>query len=90
MKANLGWLALILVGMISPLTRVQAQTVASDKGIDDVEVIKTSAVVDKVDLEKRKVTLILEDGKKKTFKVDQSVRKLDRVEVGDHLNLSYT
>jgi hypothetical protein len=36
------------------------------------------------------VTLIFEDGEKKTFKVDQSVRNLDRVEVGDHLNLSYT
>jgi hypothetical protein len=47
MKVNPSWLALVLVGMISPLTRVQPQSVASDKGIDDVKVIKTSAVVAK-------------------------------------------
>ena len=63
---------------------------APGKGIDDVEVIKTTATVEKIDLEKRKLTLRLEDGKKKTYKVDKSVQNLDQVAVGDHLNLAYT
>ena len=68
----------------------KAQTMSPGQGIDDVEVIKTTATVEKIDLEKRKVTLLLEDGKKKTYKVDKSVQNLDRVAVGDHLNLAYT
>jgi Cu/Ag efflux protein CusF len=68
----------------------KAQTMAPGQGIDDVEVIKTTATVEKIDLEKRKLTLRLEDGKKKTYKVDKSVQNLDQVAVGDHLNLAYT
>jgi len=64
------------------------QTMAPGKGIDDVEVIKTTATVEKIDLEKRKLTLRLEDGKKKTYKVDKSVQNLDQVAVGDHLTLA--
>jgi hypothetical protein len=41
-------------------------------------------------LEKRKVSLLLDNGKKKTFKVDKSVQNLDQVRVGDHLSMSYT
>jgi hypothetical protein len=66
------------------------QTATVDQGIDVVDVIKTTATVEKIDLEKRKVTLLLEDGKHKTFKVDKSVQNLDQVKVGDHLKISYT
>ena len=52
--------------------------------------ITIHATVEKVDLEKRKVKLLLEDGKKKTFKVDKSVQNLSQVKVGDHLNISCT
>lgn len=68
----------------------RAQTATPDQGVDAVEVIQSTATVEKIDLEKRKVTLVLEDGKKKTFKVDKSVQNLDQVKVGDHLKLSYT
>lgn len=81
-------IALVLASSISKPTR--AQTPAVDQGVDVVEVINTTATAEKVDLDKRKVTLLLEDGKKKTFKVDKSVQNLDQVKVGDHLKLSYT
>jgi Cu/Ag efflux protein CusF len=74
----------------SPSGAALPQTAAMDQGVDAVEVIKATATVEKIDLEKRKVTLLLEDGKKKTFKVDKSVQNLDQVKVGDHLKLSYT
>jgi Cu/Ag efflux protein CusF len=80
--------ALLFRGGLSMDTR--AQTAATDLGVDAVEVIKTTATVEKIDLEKRKVTLLLEDGKKKTFKVDKSVQNLDQVKAGDTLKLSYT
>lgn len=80
--------ALLFVGAPSKATRAQTSTV--DQGVDAVEVIKTTATVEKIDLEKRKVTLLLEDGKKKTFKVHKDVQNLDQVKVGDHLTLSYT
>ena len=67
-----------------------AQSDATDQGIDTVEVVKATATVEKIDLEKRKVTLLLDDGKKKTFKVDNRVQNLSQVKVGDHLQMSFT
>jgi len=69
---------------------LSAQTTAADQGVDEVEVIHANATVEKIDLEKRKVTLLFEDGKRKTYKVDKSVQNLDQVKVGDHLKISYT
>jgi Cu/Ag efflux protein CusF len=54
------------------------QDTTSGKGIDAVEVTKTTATVEKIDLEKRKITLLLEDGKHKTLKVDPRVTNLDQ------------
>ena len=68
----------------------QAQSGATDQGVDAVEVVKVTATVEKIDLEKRKVTLLLDDGKKKTFKVDNRVQNLAQVKVGDHLAMSFT
>jgi hypothetical protein len=59
-------------------------------GIDEVDVVHATAVVEKIDMEKRKVTLKMDDGKSKTIRVDKSVQNLDRVKVGDHLNMTYT
>jgi Cu/Ag efflux protein CusF len=83
-------LKLILLFTSARLAKAQTEIAAPGHGIDEVEVVRTTATVEKVDLEKRKVTLILEDGKKKTYKGDQSVQNLDRVVVGDHLNMAYT
>jgi len=68
----------------------QAQTGGADQGIDAVDVVTVTATVQKIDLEKRKVTLLLDNGKKKTFKVDKSVQNLDQVKVGDNLKMAYT
>lgn len=66
------------------------QDMTSGEGIDAVAVTKTTATVEKIDLEKRKLTLLLEDGKHKTLKVDSRVTNLDQVKVGDRLQISLT
>jgi Cu/Ag efflux protein CusF len=68
----------------------RAQDMTSGKGVDAVEVTKTTATVEKIDLEKRKITLSFEDGKQKTLKVDPRVTNLDQVKVGDRLQFSLT
>ncbi len=83
-------LSMILFCAFSPMSEMQAQSSAVDGGIDAVEVVKATATVEKIDLEKRKVTLLLDDGKKKTFKVDNRVQNLAQVKVGDHLAMSFT
>lgn len=83
-------LAFTALGILSPLSKLDAQVISPDKGIDDVEVIVVSGVVDKIDLEKRKVTLTLDDGKDKTFKVDKSAINLDQVQAGDHVKITCT
>ena len=82
--------SLALFWVSGALSGTRAQNKSVDQGIDAVEVIKATATVEKVDLEKRKVTLLFDDGKHKTFKVDKSVQNLDQVKVGDHLKISYT
>lgn len=83
-------LSVILLFAFSPMSSTQAQSGAAAEGIDTVEVVKATATVEKIDLEKRKVTLLLDDGKKKTFKVDDRVQNLAQVKVGDHLEMSFT
>ena len=90
MKSTNVVLGTVLLFAVGHLQFTKAQTTAVDQGVDTVEVVKSTATVEKVDLEKRKVTLLLESGKKKTFKVDKSVQNLDQVKVGDHLKISYT
>ena len=83
-------LGAILLFTAGPSKAGQTQTTVTDQGVDAVEVIKATATVEKIDLEKRKVSLLLENGKSKTFKVDKSVQNLDQVKVGDRLKMSYT
>jgi len=80
----------VLFAMLSPLPRTHAQALSPEKGIDDVEVATVNATVDKIDLEKRKVTLTLDDGKTKTYKVDKVAQNLDQVQPGDHLKVVCT
>ena len=83
-------LSAILMFAFSPMSTTQAQSSTTDGGIDAVEVVKVTATVEKIDLEHRKVTLLMDDGKKKTFKVDNRVQNLAQVKVGDHLAMSFT
>lgn len=82
--------AAVLLCSLAPLPKSHAQTLSPASGIDEVEVFTLSAVVDNVDLEKRKVTLTLDDGKKKTYKVDKLAQNLDQVQPGDHLKIACT
>lgn len=59
-------------------------------GIDEVDVVHATAVVENIDMDKRKVTLKMDDGKSKTIRVDKSVQNLDQVKVGDRLKMTYT
>lgn len=52
--------------------------------------MKATGTVEKVDLGSRRVTLLLENGKKKIYKADKSVQNLDQVKVADTLKISYT
>ena len=81
-------LTVALAFALYPVGASRAHT-ADEQGIDEVDVVKATATVEKIDLAKRKVSLLFDDGKKKTLKVDKSVRNLDQVKVGDHLNLTY-
>jgi hypothetical protein len=90
MKTKSFALALSLLFLLCAIKSTRAQTAGADKGVDSVQVMQATATVEKIDLEKRKVTLLFEDGKHKTVKVDKSVQNLDQVQVGDHLKLSYT
>ena len=90
MKPVLVLFAVASLSLLAPLPKSHAQAISPDKGIDDVEVITVTAVVDKIDLEKRKVTLTLDNGKTKTFKVDKAAVNLDHVQVGDHVKMSCT
>ena len=90
MKAASLVLTLALLCATGPSKASQTQTAGTAEGVDAVEVVKVSATVEKVDLGSRKVTLLLENGKKKTYKVDKGVQNLDQVKVGDKLKISYT
>ena len=90
MKATNLALSVLLLCATGAMARTRAQTAATDEGMDAVEVVQSTATVEKIDLEKRKVTLLMDTGKKKTFKVDKSVQNLDQVQVGDHLKISFT
>jgi hypothetical protein len=90
MKAAIKTLSMTFLFALGLFNAAQAQTAATDQGIDSVEVGRVNATVTSIDLEKRKVKLRMDDGKQKTFKVDKSVQNLDQVKVGDQLNIAVT
>ena len=83
-------LSVLLLLAVGTVKSARAQMASVDQGLDAVEVMQANATVEKIDLEKRKVTLLFDDGKHKTYKVDKSVQNLDQVKVGDRLNISFT
>jgi len=89
-KVPITLLTVALLLATGNLKTAAAQTATTDQGVDAVEVVKATATVEKIDLEKRKVRLLLENGKEKTFKVDKDVQNLDQIKVGDHLKMVYT
>ena len=88
MKSQLS-LAIALALSLWPTT-LHPQAASYSPGVDEVEVFTITAVVDRVDLEKRKVTLTLDDGKTKTYRVDKAAQNLDQVQPGDHVKITVT
>ena len=86
MKTLLMTMTVLLATGFATLTRAQEPV---EGAIDAVDVVRATATVEKLDVEKRKVTLRFDDGSSKTMKVDKRVRNLDQVKVGDHLKLAY-
>ena len=90
MKPVISLIAAAALGILSSPLASQAQVTSAGQGIYEVEVVTANAVVDKIDLEKRKVTVTFDTGKTKTYKVDKSAQNLPQVQVGDHVKLTAT
>jgi urease accessory protein UreE len=58
--------------------------------IDQVAVDKNTGTVEKVDTQKRRLTVRLDIGKKKAFRVDKGVKNLDQFHPGDRVQVSST
>jgi ribosomal protein L19 len=58
--------------------------------VDQVEVSKLTGTVQKVDTQRRKLVVRLDDGRTKTFRVDKSVDNLDQFHPGDRVQVSST
>jgi Cu/Ag efflux protein CusF len=74
---------------VAPQAAMQAQS-SESQPVDQVEVTKVTGTVQKVDTDKRKMTMKLDNGKRTTLKVDKRVKDLDQFKPGDRVQLSYT
>ncbi len=81
----------ILVVSSSPLyaSGQESATTGEKPGMLEAVVTNLEATVEKVDYEKRKVTLKGPEGKIVTIDVDENVKNLPQVEVGDLLTVEY-
>lgn len=86
--------AVLALGLsVAPTHAAQDQDKQQDEQsqpVDEVAVTKVTGTIEKLNPDKRLMTLKLDDGKKKTLKVDKSVKDLDKFRVGDRVQMSYT
>jgi hypothetical protein len=87
MKKTLIALMVVLSVLIVATVVFAQKEKAGKPGGAVVDVITLQATVDAVDLQKRTVTLILSDGKKKTLTIGPEARNLDQVKKGDKLKV---
>ena len=91
MKGNLS--AIIFISFVLSFSSVYAsgeKSTANEKpGIMDAVVITLEATVEAVDYEKRQVTLKGSDGETVTIDIDEQVKNLPQVEVGDRVTVEY-
>lgn len=81
--------AILALGLSAAPSLMQGQS-SESQPVDQVEVTKITGVVQKVDSDKRKMTMKLDNGKRTTLKVDKRVKDLDQFKPGDRVQLSYT
>jgi Cu/Ag efflux protein CusF len=80
---------LSLGSSIAAKPTMQAQS-NEPQAVDHVEVTKVTGTVQKVDTDKRMMTMKLDNGKRTTLKVDKRVTDLDQFKAGDRMQLSHT
>jgi len=75
--------------LLTGATQLIAQE-AKQPQVKGVEIKTAKATVEKVDKDKREVTLKSEDGTEATIKVPETVRNFDQIKVGDIVTAKYT
>jgi Cu/Ag efflux protein CusF len=86
--ATLG--AILTLGLsvaATPTTQAQSN---DSQPVDHVDVTKVTGTIQKVDVDKRSMTMKLDNGNRTTLKVDKRVKDLDQFKPGDRVQLSYT
>jgi Cu/Ag efflux protein CusF len=89
MKRKIAILSAILIFALAQANRMHAQMGAGD-AMGGVDVMKVTAKVEKIDASNRKVTLMMDNGKKKTIKCGPEVKNFDQIKVGDTVHMTYT
>jgi hypothetical protein len=85
----------VTVAQIGPAWGQETQTAAVAKtpgkkpGVVTVQTVSGEVMVESVDTATRMVTLKFPDGRTKAYKVDQSVKNLDKVKAGDEIKVTY-
>ncbi len=82
-------LMVVYVGFASAQDQQAAKKDAGKPGAVLAEAVTLTAVVDAVDAEKRTLTLKMEDGSARTFKVGKEVKNFDQIKAGDKLRTTY-
>src|SRR5260221_9152574 len=82
-------LAVLLLVGAGPRAVPQEQD-SESQPVDKVEVTKATGTVKKVDTDRRKLLVHLDDGRTKAYRVDKSVKNLDQFPPGARLQVSST
>jgi VWFA-related protein len=61
-----------------------------DRAAETLRVIKTSATVERVDTQKRNITILLQNGKDETLRMEEGIPNLDQVKPGEQLTVGFT
>jgi VWFA-related protein len=61
-----------------------------DRAPETLRVIKTSATVERIDPKKRKITILLQNGKDETLRMEEGIPNLDEVKPGEQLTVGFT
>jgi hypothetical protein len=86
--AGLG--AILALGLSFAATPTMHAQSNDSQPVDHVEVTKVTGTVQKVDTDKRMMTMKLDNARRTTLKVDKRVTDLDQFKVGDRVQLSHT
>ena len=89
MNASTAAFTLIFLFGLAP-SRIPQEQATESQSVDQVAVMKSTGTVQNVDLDKRKLTIRLDDGKTKTLDVGRGVKNLNQFKAGDRVQVSST